>query len=467
MHAQTATEKPPENILRKLEELRKNFNNKVVLKRINGKYYAYKQSVKWIKETKKPKTNSEYLGRIYEDGAFAQKAVTHRDDLSNAANIITANGGKVTWPQAEEPKIPQEAGLAPSELDRRILMELSMDARVSLASLATKLNMKRSALYYRVRKLEGTYGIKYLLEIDTEKLGYLNYIMLMKFEEDVPESSKIKAALERVPMVQFAAMTSGDYDVVISFIVGSSQQLSSTTYSLRKDEFLGEFKSVWYLTPFGISYGFIPLRNQAFEAIKEKVWHRTKELIRPGPENITNREYVILKEMNENAAIDFTALDAKNSFDQGASQYTYYRLKEKGLIKRATITMQKLNPKYNTITLLEIHQGNLFIKSRAKLLQEIIRPSNYPTNTHSIVGDFETPDGAVLITPIFKESDLKSIEELRAISGTVTRTLLIKEIIVGKLCYRLYDNSTSKQAKRLREQYPNATAQARTANQTE
>ncbi|MDE1870156.1 MAG: hypothetical protein KGH71_04195, partial [Candidatus Micrarchaeota archaeon] len=80
----------PDKIKVTLGRLRAEFKFHVSLKKINGKYYVYRQTTAWNKSTKKLKVLSTYLGRITGEGAFIKKEITQDDELENAKSVIVA-----------------------------------------------------------------------------------------------------------------------------------------------------------------------------------------------------------------------------------------------------------------------------------------------------------------------------------------------------------------------------------------
>ena len=55
--------------------LKQEYKFYIALSKINGKYYVYRHTTRWDKEIRKVKSISKYLGKINENGIFAQKAI--------------------------------------------------------------------------------------------------------------------------------------------------------------------------------------------------------------------------------------------------------------------------------------------------------------------------------------------------------------------------------------------------------
>ena len=79
------------------------------------------------------------------------------------------------------------------------------------------------------------------------------------------------------------------------------------------------------MVPFGQVYSFVPLRQEFVDKILgQRQWHRRRfVVITPTQEDILKREYLLLTELNENAAMGFSEIDKKHGLGRGASRYTY------------------------------------------------------------------------------------------------------------------------------------------------
>ncbi len=423
----------PEKVKVEYERLKKEYPFYVALKQINGKYYLYKQTSR-TDENKKVKVTTEYLGRVIEDGTFMRKVVSKNVELENAKAIIMSRGGKVILPEkTDEGTFVPTKELTHDEIDQKILTTLSMNARASLAFMGRKISLSQTATYNRVKQLEKRYGIRYLVEVDIEKLGYLKFLIMVKFIDVHPPVEELKNAIEKEPRVQLAFLTNGDYDLVLYGLVRNvqSEEAIDIVASLRTGA-LAKYKSVWYTVPFYEHFGFIPLRNDFINFIK-------KDLLK--------REYAILKELNNNGILDFTEIDKKHGFDPGSSRYTYYKLKERGVLRRITITLQNAPIRYMGMIFKELVDEEQFRKNRVSSLMNIIEETTYLTDKYCLTGDIGNPDGSLLFMPVYSNNDLDlAVEKLVQLDlGIKIKTLVVTSIILGSFCYRKYDYVHSKQ----------------------
>ena len=75
--------------------------------------------------------------------------------------------------------------------------------------------MSNPAVAYRIKKLEKRYGITYTLEFGPRPFGFFRYVVFVRFLHGMPGANDIKEVLEKEPMVQFAALIKGKYDLFI------------------------------------------------------------------------------------------------------------------------------------------------------------------------------------------------------------------------------------------------------------
>ncbi|MDE1825479.1 MAG: hypothetical protein KGH77_03920 [Candidatus Micrarchaeota archaeon] len=403
----------PKPVNETLKHLRQEFPFYIVLQSKNGNHYLYKHSTKWDAQSKKVRTSRTYLGKITDDGKFLRKLVRSAEQEEMAA--------------LPEGKMPMD------EKDSVLLTVLSMNARADLAYHGRKLGMKPEETYRRVKNLEKRFGITYITEIDVEKLGYLKLLVMVKFIDKKPGIEEIRSVAERVHAVQLALLVNGDYDLVFYVFVKkeSADEIPKAIIGLRVGELEG-YKSRWYTAPFYEHHGFVPIRNEFIEDIKEE---------------LKKREYAVLREVNKNSVADFAEIDRKYGLERMHSGYVYSTLKENGVIRRATISMQKLPIKYIGILQQEIIDESEFRKRRELQLEQIIEDAGTPTNKYVLGGDTENPDGTILFAPIFSNGELDIIMEKirKQNSGIEIKQMIVTSILLGSLCYRKFDVKYSRQ----------------------
>ena len=424
------------SLLPKIQELRELSGFYLELKKINGRYYVFKSTSIWDKEHRKRVKKTEYFGKISDSGEFIE-----------GKHAVGSYGTVDSF----VPPDYEEGADNPNDL--RLLRMLSMDARVGVSKVEETLNLKKTATTNRIRKLEIKYGIHYMAEIDQEKLGYSSYLIFLKFNAKSRDMERIRLILSGDPMVQLAATLRGGYDLLIYYLAENDRRANFRLYELRK-KLLPEDDSEWIISQCFIGYGFIPLRDEFFEEVKGNVWHRSKDSPKHEDGKLYYGEYATLRELCRDGAIPFAEIDKKHSLNEGNAQYSYYKLMEKGIIKRITISESLFASRRLVINLMEILNAAAFEKSRPKLLSFIISESGRAVNTNVLEADLMNPYGIILVSPMEnKEGERKFMARLGKVSGVRMRRLEVKEVMVGSFCYRNFDNSDSNQYRILKSSY--------------
>lgn len=325
-------------------------------------------------------------------------------------------------------------------IEDTILKGLSANANASLAYMGKKVGLNQPAMHRRVEALKKRYNLAYLPEIDVEKLGYLKFLIFVKFLGRRPSVNEIKKVVESQPTVQLCLLLSGNYyDLIIYTLAEDNLSAQATVSELRTGPLI-KYRSKWIATPFFETFNFVPLRDAFIDSLKDK-----------GKEKLWKREWSVLKQLNDNGNTTYCQMDRQCGFDPGMSKYSYHTLVKKGVIKCMTISLQNTPMKYGAVVLLRVLASDYFAKNRHKLLPHIIQQTRTPTNRYLLAGD--TGDYAVLIAPIASDGELEKIrDEISRINiGVSIRTAIIEQIITGKLCYRKIDKPNIIRPERLAE----------------
>jgi len=439
----------PSAISKSLESLQEQIGN-VTLVVKNSNYYVYKTASYWDKKTKKVKSSSEYLGRITINGTFVQKSKTYPTALERAKKIIEGLGGQVVMPLTPSDERTEEAQYSVEEItdvDRAILTGLSMNGRARMGAIGKLANISAQKAQRRIKTLGNQLGINYTVEVDLDNLGYIGFVAFIKFLDQYPSIEEIKKAFENEPLVQFCAMLKGEYDVMLYILTENNMRTAmyDRIDKIRMKALTG-YNARWFITPvFGVD-DFIPIRESFFELLKtERVWERSKERLRPLEGQMLVREYSILKELTLDGSKEFKTIDMEYKLEPGSARYSYHKLREKGVIKRTTISMTKLPVKYTAMIMMERLKIDDAERTRNNLRRNLISYTNYPTNKYCLLLDIIEPDGVALFMPVFENNSLEdNLQELRhEVSGVNFKTLIITSIVLGSFCYRLFDNRYS------------------------
>jgi len=99
--------------------------------------------------------------------------------------------------------------------DHAIVAALRADGRMSVNELAQQVNVSRATAYSRLERLRSTGVITgFTAVVDPQKLG-LPVTALILLNVDQHSWRAISAELSRVPGVEYLALTSGEFDMVL------------------------------------------------------------------------------------------------------------------------------------------------------------------------------------------------------------------------------------------------------------
>ena len=225
----------PENIGKAVQTIKKEYGHYVQAKMIRNRYRLFEATSIYDPETKKPKKITRYLGWLTDEGQLIP--ARHNDMKTRVFNEIAKSNEQKIKELEESLKNAEKRALEngvrkkkTEKHERDILGALSMDARITVPELTKITGLSNNATKYHINNLERKYDIKYLLEIDIEKFGYINYIAFVKFKDKKPTYEEMKIQLEKIPYVQAAMTTKGTFDAVIFLVVKATGEARADIY---------------------------------------------------------------------------------------------------------------------------------------------------------------------------------------------------------------------------------------------
>lgn len=111
------------------------------------------------------------------------------------------------------------------ELDRRLITELTKDARQSSAELSRKLGVSETTVRRRIQHLEKQGIITFTAILNPSKLGY-SIIAIIALEVDLGSIDKISESLSLAPNVRYVSLCTGNHDIFIGTWFHSSRELT-------------------------------------------------------------------------------------------------------------------------------------------------------------------------------------------------------------------------------------------------
>ena len=101
------------------------------------------------------------------------------------------------------------------EFDKQILDLLQNDAKLTIASIAEKIDKSPTAVRARIQKLEKVLIKKYVALIDCRQLGYREMVMASLRVNSSEPLDKVKDKIEDMETVKYAYVITGDYPIFI------------------------------------------------------------------------------------------------------------------------------------------------------------------------------------------------------------------------------------------------------------
>jgi len=430
----------PKRVSEAVENLRSKYKARLSLRSYKDNFYLYENKIITDPLTGKKKIIKPfYLGIITKEGEFipAQNRRVGRLELSKYENAKLELSSLV------------------SDAEAVILKNLSMNARIPRAVIAKRIGATENTAIKIIENLTTKFNIQYIIEPNLKNLGFLRYMLFIKFKDKIPKIDEIRNTFENDPRVLLVATLKGDYDLMVYFFLESDKAILDFIYNWQQNIFPNYIYES-YVTPFSQVYGSAPLREPFFNLLKERVWRRTREQPHKLPWQITDSEFRVLKELNTNGLKPLNDIALQYGLSgSAATGYILNRLLERQLIDRITINMTDLPIKYYGLFYIKIIDRELYYKhERLELIKEELA-YQYPwINKYALAGDVGNPVGEIYIAPILNENDFFDYEDqLNMFKSIKVNSILITNIIIGSIINRNFDNLYSREYKILVEEY--------------
>ena len=113
--------------------------------------------------------------------------------------------------------------------DKRILVELDMNARMPLSIIAKKVKLSKEVVNYRLKRLEQNKIVTgYYCALDVTKLGYLYCRIFLKFSNTNPKKQEEVVEFGRTtPPISWITLCHGKWDLVFVALCKSMKELES------------------------------------------------------------------------------------------------------------------------------------------------------------------------------------------------------------------------------------------------
>ena len=246
-----------------------------------------------------------------------------------------------------------------TKLEEFIMYELYLNSRVAIDTLVKKSGIAHNTLLNKIQSLKNYYQLHFTTIIDTDLLGFSeSRIIAIKFDK-VPELNLLKTIFFKDKFIQNAYLTSGDFDLIIYVIGTNKTEYEHWEFTFRIG--LSRFKPKLYTSTLNHPIeGFIPINSNLIYDSKLK-----------------SHEKIILSELIKDSRIRIKTLAKIANISEMKVIYTIKRLRNSGIIKQFTTSIQKPDKRiylfYSlNLTITEEHHPKLLLK----LLDEIIDNEN-------------------------------------------------------------------------------------------
>ena len=421
-----SVEDAPKPVQDTFEALRQELGKKLSLHLISNHYYVYEYETVRDQARRKTIVKTYYIGHITKEGKYISK------EQRRLENMEARSMGHQMQVQ-DDAKYDEKEAIA--------LRNLSMNGRMSMNMLSKRIGMSVTGTRHFVKRLEEKYKIRYIIELNEFKLGYQRYIAFIKFNGTIPTRNKIISAFKDNPNTILLMATKGTYDLVAIFYLNNDDLLTYFLYRLRNSSALNTYTWEAYVTIVSKYDGTtIELREPFFELLKNKTTGVKEKTT--NQYTLTKNEYLLITALSKNGKEDFKTIDERYGLGRGRSNYMFYKLRQKGVVNRITISIDPPGLKYNAIFLMQTNNYKNFGASRKRWLQDTLVNISPFVNKYIFIGDIAMPDGVFHMAPIFRDEDFSRLNnELTSIKGTNVNTLIITDLILGSLCYRNFDNN--------------------------
>ena len=111
-------------------------------------------------------------------------------------------------------------------IDQKIIAELTRNARVSYAEVASKVLLSRNAVRQRVERLERQGQIAgYTIVRAGDDSGEVVSALVLVYRQDRMRGGDVLAALTRIPEVVICEILSGDFDIMVRLEATSLERI--------------------------------------------------------------------------------------------------------------------------------------------------------------------------------------------------------------------------------------------------
>ncbi len=210
-----------------------------------------------------------------------------------------------------------------NDLPYALLMSLYEDSRASLRGLGKRFKISYHVINSVLEELEDKYDIKYTLELDETRLGFVEgKIITIKFGIK-PGIDFIKERIRKDFFIQDAYLAEGDFDLLLYVVGVEPKDFQKWQWTLRMG--LSKYKPA-------LKFSNVSSRIMGFFPIKSSLIKESEEL--------SKGERAVLMLLNDNSRMRLSDIAKRLKMSPDKVVYLIKKLKEMGAIKRFTALTQ-------------------------------------------------------------------------------------------------------------------------------
>ncbi|MEM0148880.1 MAG: winged helix-turn-helix transcriptional regulator [Candidatus Micrarchaeaceae archaeon] len=217
---------------------------------------------------------------------------------------------------------------------RAVLRMLCEDARASITDIAKYARCSRSIASRYIKELEDEFGLRYTIDFKKDAIGLAyRYILWVKFATPPPKEKLIELLKEDYE-VQFAAITDGDFDLLVEVESNDGRRyiLWETALAYK----LAAYRPSMHPSQIVMTHvGFIPVSNVLLNTI---------DLSNRG---ISERDKKIILVLNENSRLSYREIAKKTGINEDTVRYRMSKIMSSGIIQRLSAIVTRPPTDYN------------------------------------------------------------------------------------------------------------------------
>ncbi|MCB9359650.1 AsnC family transcriptional regulator [Candidatus Woesearchaeota archaeon] len=300
-----------------------------------------------------------------------------------------------------------EESMKPVKLDvkdKKLLVLLSENSRMTINDLAKKVQLKRDTVAYRLKRLEKL-GIvlRYYPQIDFERLGYHQFHVFYVLDESKKEKKKeFVDYLERYPGTLNLIEYSDRWDYEWTFLAKNIEEFDDAVNDVHSKfyEAIKERAKILHVDTFYsilLPYDFYEVKNKHVTEPKKKIAYDPDK-----------KDMRLLNVLSKNARLSTYEIAKTVPLSPDAIRLRIKKLEDSGIIRKYTVMLNLSLLGYHWFTFAK--QMRNFDKVHEAKFREIVEPHPYIIRAVKTIGPW---DLLVYIIAANTKNFHKTIKELK------------------------------------------------------